>query len=64
MDIEIYTLDGNITFQSNAYTTTRDFDRREPLGAHTTANMEYFFLRFSSALDLRYTTDGDYPGFN
>lgn len=56
-DIELYTLVGNITFQSHAYTTTRDFDRREPLGALTTANMEYSFLGFNSGLDLRYTTD-------
>lgn len=56
-DIEVYSLSGNISFQSHAYTTTQLFDRRETLGALTAANMNYSFLGFSSGLDLRYSTD-------
>ncbi len=56
-DIEVYSLSGNISFQSHAYTTTQLFDRRETLGALTAANMYYSFLGFSSGLDLRYSTD-------
>lgn len=56
-DIEIYTLTGNISFQGHGYTTTQDLNRREPLGALTTANFDYSFLGFQSGMDLRYTTD-------
>jgi len=56
-DIEVYSLTGNISFQSHAYTTTQPFDRREPLGALTTASLNYSLLGFESGLDLRYSTD-------
>src|SRR6056297_385353 len=56
-DIEPYTFSGNIGLQTHAYTTTRDFNRREPLGALLTANAEYSILGFTSGLDIRYSTD-------
>lgn len=56
-DIETYSFSGNIGLQTHAYTTTQEFDRREPLGALLTANAEYSLLGFSSGLDLRYSTD-------
>jgi len=56
-DIEVYTLTGNVSFQGHGYTTTQDLNRREPLGALTTANFDYSFLGFQSGMDLRYTTD-------
>lgn len=56
-DIEPYSFSGNIGLQTHAYTTTRDFNRREPLGALLTANAEYSILGFTSGLDIRYSTD-------
>ena len=56
-DIEPYTFSGNIGLQTHAYTTTQDFNRREPLGALLTANAEYSILGFTSGLDIRYSTD-------
>lgn len=56
-DIEPYTFSGNIGLQTHAYTTSREFNRREPLGALFTANAEYSILGFSSGLDIRYSTD-------
>ena len=56
-DIEPYTFTGNIGLQTHAYTTTKDFNRREPLGALLTANAEYSILGFTSGLDIRYSTD-------
>lgn len=56
-DIEVYTLNGSIGMQGHAYTTTQDFNRREPLGALTTINLDYSFLGFTSGLDVRYSTD-------
>jgi hypothetical protein len=56
-DIEVYTLTGNVSFQGHGYTTTQDLNRREPLGALTTANFDYSFLGFQSGMDLRYSTD-------
>jgi len=56
-DIEVYSLTGTVSFQSHAYTTTQPFDRREPLGALTTASMNYSLLGFESGLDIRYSTD-------
>lgn len=56
-DIEPYTFSGNIGLQTHAYTTTQDFNRREPLGGLLTANAEYSILGFSSGIDIRYSTD-------
>jgi len=56
-DIEPYSFSGNIGLQTHAYTTTKDFNRREPLGALFTANAEYSILGFTSGLDIRYSTD-------
>lgn len=56
-DIEPYTFSGNIGLQTHAYTTTKDFNRREPLGGLLTANAEYSILGFTSGLDIRYSTD-------
>lgn len=56
-DIEPYTFSGNIGLQTHAYTTSREFNRREPLGALLTANAEYSILGFTSGVDIRYSTD-------
>ncbi|MDX1640905.1 MAG: hypothetical protein R3220_04375 [Balneolaceae bacterium] len=56
-DIEPYTYSGSVGFQSHAYTTSRDINRKQPLGALFTANADFSILGFSSGVDIRYSTD-------
>ncbi len=56
-DIVPYTLDGNISLQTNAYTTTAEFNRREPLSGILDGNLQYSFMGFSSGIDVYYNTD-------
>ncbi|MFN2373658.1 MAG: hypothetical protein ABR545_07565 [Cyclonatronaceae bacterium] len=56
-NIRTYTIGGTIGIQGHGYTTTRDFNRRAPLGAMTTVNLNYTLLGFQSGLNIRYSTD-------
>lgn len=56
-DIETYTYSGSIGLQSHAYTTTREVNRKQPLGALLTANVDFSVLGFESGADIRYSTD-------
>lgn len=56
-DIETYTYSGSIGLQSHAYTTTQDVNRKQPLGALLTANVDFSILGFESGADIRYSTD-------
>jgi hypothetical protein len=56
-NIRTYTIGGSIGIQGHGYTTTRDFNRRAPLGALTTVNLNYSLLGFQSGLNIRYSTD-------
>ncbi|TVQ13352.1 MAG: hypothetical protein EA364_06875 [Balneolaceae bacterium] len=56
-NVRLYTLSGNVSLQGHGYTTNRSVNRREPLGALTTANLSYSVLGFRSGLSFRYSTD-------
>lgn len=56
-DIETYSYSGSVGLQSHAYTTTRDANRKQPLGALLTANVDFSVLGFQSGADIRYSTD-------
>lgn len=56
-DIETYSYSGSIGMQSHAYTTTSEVNRRQPLGALLTANVDFSVLGFQSGADIRYSTD-------
>lgn len=56
-DIETYSYSGSIGLQTHAYTTTQDVNRRQPLGALLTANIDFSILGFESGADIRYSTD-------
>jgi hypothetical protein len=56
-DIETYSYSGSVGLQSHAYTTTQDVNRRQPLGALLTANVDFSILGFESGADIRYSTD-------
>jgi hypothetical protein len=56
-NVRLFTVSGNVSVQAHGYTTDRDFNRREPLGALTTANLAFSVLGFRSGLNLRYSTD-------
>jgi hypothetical protein len=56
-NVRLFTMSGNVSVQAHGYTTDRDFNRREPLGALTTANLQFSVLGFRSGLNLRYSTD-------
>ncbi len=56
-DIEPFTYSGTVGFQSHAYTTTQDINRRQPLGGLFTANVDFSVLGLQSGVDIRYSTD-------
>ncbi|TVR18424.1 MAG: hypothetical protein EA391_02280 [Balneolaceae bacterium] len=56
-DIEVYTLNGSVNLQGHAYSTSQAFNRRDPLGALTSINLDYSFMGFTSGLDIRYSTE-------
>lgn len=56
-DIETYSYSGSVGLQSHAYTTTQDINRRQPLGALLTANIDFSILGFESGANIRYSTD-------
>jgi hypothetical protein len=56
-DIKLYSIGGNLSLQTHAYSTTRARDLRQPLGMLATANLNFSVLGFSSGLNLRYSTD-------
>ncbi|MDR9407798.1 MAG: hypothetical protein RI573_03050 [Balneolaceae bacterium] len=56
-DIETYSYSGSVGLQSHAYTTTQDVNRRQPLGALLTANIDFSILGFESGANIRYSTD-------
>ncbi|NBC64766.1 MAG: hypothetical protein GVY07_03750 [Bacteroidetes bacterium] len=58
-DIETYSYSGSVGLQSHAYTTTQDVNRRQPLGALLTANIDFSVLGFQSGADIRYSTDNN-----
>lgn len=58
-DIEPYSYSGSIGLQSHAYTTTREVNRKQPLGALLTANIDFSILGFESGADIRYSTDNN-----
>lgn len=58
-DIEPYSYSGSVGLQSHAYTTTREVNRKQPLGALLTANVDFSILGFESGANIRYSTDNN-----
>ncbi len=56
-DIELFNLSGSVTNETHGYTTTRDENRRAPLGNVTTANASFSIMGFDYSINLRYNTD-------
>ena len=56
-DIEVFNISGSISNEAHGYMTTRDANRRAPLGNVTTANASFSVLGFDSGINLRYDTD-------
>ena len=56
-DVRLYTLQGNMSLQTHAYSTTRTSSFREPLGMLATMNLNYSLLGFRSGMSFRYSTD-------
>lgn len=56
-DIEIFNISGNVSNEAHGYTTTRDVNRKAPVGNVTTANVNFSVLGFDSGVNFRYDTD-------
>jgi len=56
-NVKLYTLQGNMSLQTHAYSTTRTSSFREPLGMLATMNLNYSLLGFRSGMSFRYSTD-------
>ena len=56
-DIQVFNISGSVSTEAHAYTTSRDANRRAPLGNVTTATTNFSVLGFDSGLSFRYNTD-------
>jgi len=56
-DIQVFDFSGNFTTEAYGYATSRDVNRRAPLGSITSLNTSFSILGFSSGLNIRYNTD-------
>ncbi|WP_124245493.1 hypothetical protein [Cyclonatronum proteinivorum] len=56
-NIRLYTLQGNMSLQTHAYSTTRVAGFREPLGMLASMNLNYSLLGFRSGMSVRYSTE-------
>jgi len=56
-NVKLYTLQGNMSVQTHAYSTTRANSFRDPLGMLATMNLNYSLLGFRSGMSFRYSTD-------
>ncbi len=56
-DIRVFSISGSVSTEAHGYATTREVNRRAPLGNVTTANTNFSVLGFRSGLSFRYSTD-------
>ncbi|MCC5935162.1 MAG: hypothetical protein JJU35_13025 [Balneolales bacterium] len=56
-NVRLYTLQGSMSLQTHAYSTTRSSSFRDPLGLLANVNLNYSFLGFRSGLNVRYSTE-------